>query len=260
VIEAYRIGQAAWPELSLDEERFTSFVRERAGENGKLEEMRLADLYLVCACLERDPKALRMFETRYLPQIDRALAHYGTKISEDTRHALYAELVVGDGDRAPKLASYGGRGSLEKWLRVTAIRRARDLLRQSSKEEREDEGVLMDAISPDEDVQLAYMKRIFRSEFKAAFQEALASLGTRERNILRHQILDQLTADQVAAIYRVHRITVVRWNKTIREKLFHRTRKGLVEKLQIDAHEVASITRMIQSHFDVSLRRYLERP
>jgi RNA polymerase sigma-70 factor, ECF subfamily len=260
VIEAYEIGKKAWPELSLSLERFDRFLRERLGSNGALEELRLADLYLVCACLEGDPKALRTFETVYLPQIDRALAHYGTRIAEDTRHTLYSELVLGDGERAAKLASYGGRGSLEKWLRVTAIRRARDLLRQSSKEDHEEEGVLMDAISPDDDLQLAYMKRIFRTEFKVAFEEALASLGTRERNILRHQLLDQLTADQVAAIYRVHRITVVRWNKTIREKLFHRTRMGLVAKLRIDPQEVASITRMIQSHFDVSLRRCLERP
>ena len=240
-LDAHEIGASAWPEVTVSRERFTAFVAERGGSS---EELRISDLYLVCACLEGCPKALRLFEARYFKNIDRA---------------LYGELLVHDEGGEPKLARYGGRGSLSKRLRVVAIRRERDQARKTSREELDDEG-LMDAIASGEDLELAYMKNTFRSEFKGSFEEALASLSSRERNILRHQVLDHLTADQVAAIYRVHRITVVRWNKTIREKLFHRTRKALMQKLAVGANEVASLTRMIESHFDVSLRRCLERP
>ena len=40
-----------------------------------------------------------------------------------------------------------------------------------------------------------------RTQFKGAFAEAMATLTTRERNILRHQVLDGLTLDQIGAIY-----------------------------------------------------------
>jgi RNA polymerase sigma-70 factor (ECF subfamily) len=237
MIDVYAIGRQAWPEVSLDPDRFARFVAER----GEAEELRVAELYLVCACLDGCPRALKLFQTRYLTNHDQA---------------LFGELLIHEEGQAPKLQRYGGRGSLGKWLKVVAVRRARDLMRQVSREELGDE-VLMDAISPEEDLELAYMKRTYRSEFKASFEAALASLSSRERNILRHQVLDHLTADQVAAIYRVHRITVVRWNKTIREKLFHRTRKGMQQRLAVDTGEVANITNLIASHFDVSLRRCL---
>ena len=82
----YEIGKKAWPELSVPRERFLSFIEERAAEG--VEGLRIADLYFVCACLEQCPKALRIFETQYLRELEKALANFGSRIEEDARHLL----------------------------------------------------------------------------------------------------------------------------------------------------------------------------
>ena len=136
------------------------------------------------------------------------------------------------------------------------MRKAQDVLRRHRKQSELDDHALVDLAVRDRDQELEYMKGMYRDEFKAAFWQALSELSLRERNILRHQLLDGLNADQIGALYKVHRITVVRWNKKIREDLLARTRKALMARLSLDKSEFESITRLIRSQLDVSIRRY----
>jgi RNA polymerase sigma-70 factor (ECF subfamily) len=257
-------ARRSWPTLALPAEVFLSFVAQRVNGEGDplpaLREMKGSDLYLVCACLEEDPRAVEIFESQYLPEVQAAVSRMETAgaQADDIKQILCQKLLVGDGEGVPKLARYAGRGELRGWLRVTAVRAALDQLRGQKKGQRAlDENALMNLASPGEDQELQYLKNLYRREFKLAFQRALAALSSRERNMLRLQLLDGLNIDQVGAMYRVHRATVARWNSKIREKLLSATRRELLFRLQIGRHEFDSIMRLIQSQFDVSICRHL---
>jgi RNA polymerase sigma-70 factor (ECF subfamily) len=142
---------------------------------------------------------------------------------------------------------------------VTAVREAIDLLRKLKREQPLDDSALVELTSPDEDQELHYLKRLYREEFKAAFQQALAALSARERTILRYNLLDNLNIDQIGAIYNVHRATVARWIAKARETLLSETREILMQKLRVNEGEFESIMRLIQSHFDVSIHHFLSK-
>ena len=76
--------------------------------------------------------------------------------------------------------------------------------------------------------------------------------------LLRYQLIDGLTIDEIGALSRVHRATAARWLATIRDGLVERTRELLGEALGVDSVEAASIVRMVQSQLDVSVIRHLQ--
>ncbi len=51
---------------------------------------------------------------------------------------------------------------------------------------------------------------------------------------------------------------MARWNAALREKLLTFTRKNLHDRLNTNRNDFESIMRLIQSRFDVSIRRHLE--
>ena len=173
-------ARRSWPSLAVSPDVFLPFVAQRvAGEQDPLPELRElkgSDLYLVCACLEDDPQAVAIFESQYLPEVEAAVSRMETAgaQADDIKQILCQKLLVGDGEGAPKLTRYSGRGELRGWLRVTAVRAALDQLRGQKKGQRAlDENALMNLASPGEDQELQYLKNLYRREFKLAFQRAL---------------------------------------------------------------------------------------
>ena len=87
------------------------------------ESLRVEELALARACAAGHEHAWEVFLTRYREKLY-DIAGYITKESSTAREladSIYAELygtVSRDGQRASKLASYTGRGSLEGWLRT----------------------------------------------------------------------------------------------------------------------------------------------
>jgi len=258
-------AQAAWPQVSVPPEIFLPYLARRLPEEAEAEralvEMKAADLYLACACSRGERAALEAFERSYFPDVKAALMRRDSSFGqvEDIQQILFQKLFLGDEEHPPKIASYAGRGDLRGWLCVTAVREAIDLFRKVHKEEPVDDGELMDLTATAGDQELAYLKRIYRAEFKTAFQKALASLSTRERNVLRHHLLDGLNIDQIGAIYNVHRATVARWIAKARESLLSLTRDVLMERLRVDQTEFESIMRLIQSRLDVSIHHFLKK-
>lgn len=262
--DALELAHTSFPELSLPDGTYLAFLAHRIAEGKCPEEvipsLKVADLYLACACLERDQKAIARLENEYLgAEVDAALCRMETAAVqiEDIKQLISQKLLLGEGDRPPRLQRYAGTGDLRSWLCVVAVRAALDQLRREKETNPLDDGMLADAVSPGEDQELLYLKRLYSNEFKAAFAEAMEALTTRERNILRHQVLDGLTLDQIGAIYNVHRATVARWNARLRERLLSDTRKALLTRLHTSGGELESIMRLIGSQLDVSIRRHL---
>jgi hypothetical protein len=101
------------------------------------------------------------------------------------------------------------------------------------------------------------MKRQYGPAFKAAFAAAFSALAPRQRTLLRQQVLDGLTIDELGALYRVHRATAARWLERAREALLSGTRTALERELKVSATECESIMRLAQSQLHVSIRRLL---
>lgn len=252
----------AWPGVELAPETFFAFVARRidAEAVAALGTLRAEDLYLLCAYLEGDSGAAALFEANYLAPAKRAVRRLKAgddEVAEMIQRLRYRLLL----DRAvdPERRHYVGSGSLVSWLCVCAVR---EVWRQRRLDKRTsgfgEEGTLDELPAGEEDNELAYLKELYRGEFKAAFQEALTSLSAKQRNILRYHVCKGLNIAAIGAIYGVHRATVARWIARAREELRDRTRDGLVRRARIDRHQFDSILRLIDSQMDVSLQRRLE--
>src|SRR5262245_4663613 len=127
-------------------------------------------------------------------------------------------MLVAVGERRG-IAGYDGRAPLAVWLQVVAARLG---LRQHNRDRRQAPASdsELDQIAPGvPDPSLAYLKRLYGAQFRAAFAEAIDSLPARARNLLRHAVIDELGIDQIAAIYHIHRATAARQLKQARESL-----------------------------------------
>ena len=109
----------------------------------------------------------------------------------------------------------------------------------------------------DADPVLEELKAKYRAQLADAFRTALDELSKRDRMLLRYQLIDGLTIDDISGLHRVHRATAARWLSAIRDGLVERTRALLGEALGVDTVEAASIVRMVQSQLDVSVIRHL---
>ncbi len=259
-------ARAAWPGVELEAGTFLLFVAERISAGAgveQLERMNLAGLYIACGCQLGDARAVAAFRERYLPVIERALAaiELPRATREDAAQSIFQKLFLGGGESRPKICHYAGEGELETWLRVVATRHAIDLARRERAGRRnlDEESQLLDLAAADADPELALLKERYRVEFKESFEQAFATLGLEERNLLRYQVLEGLSIDELGVLYRIHRATAARRLARVREKLLERTREVLLARLRLQpgASEFESILRLIQSELQVSITRLL---
>jgi RNA polymerase sigma-70 factor (ECF subfamily) len=256
---------AAWPGVTVSDDRFVGAIAARLGGNASvvksLEALHTDDLYLACACADGDPTALGAFEARQGPVIERAIAATGAAVSAraDLAQVVRQRLLVAPagGGRA-RIATYSARGSLSAWIRVVATREAARMLARTNREVATDDDELAQLIAGDENPEIGYLKRLYRDEFKRAFQAAVAALDDRARLVLRQHTLDRLGIDQLAALHHVHRATAARWIESARDAVQTVTERELIQRLQLSRAELDSVIRLIRSQLDVSLPRLLQ--
>jgi RNA polymerase sigma-70 factor (ECF subfamily) len=248
---------AAWPGFDVPSEALVAALARRSIE--RIDDAGLAELGLAVACAAGDTAAHRTFDERFLDVVPAALAHMklSPALVDDVRQAVREKLLLADGDRPPRIASYAGDGKLRSLVHVVAVRTAISALRKDKRLLPVDGDELHELPDPDHDPELAFMKRTYRAEFKDAFQRVLAELTDRERNLLRMHLLGGVTLEALAEMYGVHRATVVRWLASARRRVFTDTRRQLSERLHIDSGELDSLMHMIQSRLDVSISRVL---
>jgi RNA polymerase sigma-70 factor (ECF subfamily) len=251
-------ARATWPGIDLDPERFVGFVAARIVPGAPildgLSRLRTADLWLACACGDRDPAALAAFERAFGSDVDIALATLGAPahVADEARQVVRARLFVASPGDEPVIARYGGRGDLRAWVRATTVRAAIDLIRRARREvPSEDAGV--DEPIPASDPELARLRDRYGVAFKQAFADAFDALSRRDRAILRYRYVDDLDIDGIGAVYRVHRATAARWLQRIRGDLLDDTRARLAAELQVTTGELDSILRFVGSQLDVSI-------
>ncbi|NUP12564.1 MAG: sigma-70 family RNA polymerase sigma factor [Polyangiaceae bacterium] len=253
-------GKAAYPSIDVDASRIEARVRSLETELPSSERAALcdADLYLAIALEAGLPAAVRVFEDRLVPEIVVALARMRLTedVVEEVTQALRADLLVGSG-AGPRIERYSGLGALSSWVRVSASRLALNTLRKTKRETFLDEAVMAEwpevAASPAE----RHLRATYVQYLKTALTEALAALEPRQRTLLRQHLLDDLTIDELALLYRVHRSTCARWIADARAALVRATRKNLVQRLGGAQERLDSVLRYLESDIEISFSRIL---
>src|SRR5207302_5882500 len=136
-------GRAAWPDLAVVAKDLVEFVARQVTPDladGALDGLRPADLYLACACARGVNGAINAFDREYMREVDIALARMriGPPRLSDVKQLVRQRLFVGGGTAgaptsAGKIAEYGGRGDLRRWVRSVAVRTCLNDLRKGKR-------------------------------------------------------------------------------------------------------------------------------
>jgi len=255
-------GDAAtrWPGLSIDRARCADAIVERLeGESdpvAAIARLSVAELILAQAALFGDSVAVAAIDGIVRHEAGAAVARLGgdPATAADVAQELLVKLVIPP-DGSGRLAAYAGYGSLRSWIRVAATRTAISLRRTTKPSDGDD--ALLAFPDDAEDPSLAFLKASYRAAFKRAFAEALAGLAPRERTLLRLQVIDQLTLDNIGRFYQVSRATAGRWLADARKRLVADTRRRLVGALGLDDTELTELMTLLASNLYATLPQLL---
>jgi RNA polymerase sigma-70 factor, ECF subfamily len=261
--EAYAAARDRWPDIAIPEDVFAAHLSEHVPENTTLESalatMDIGDLYLACACARGEPSAIAALEPILASAIDNALRHIraDSDLSNEVRQVLRVQLLVAEPDERPKIATFAGRSTLDRWLRVAATRVALMGLRKDKKRVGWNDGDMLDVPAIAADPEIDYVRRRYGDELRVAFRQALAVLPADQRNLLRQSLLFQMTTAQIGAIHDVHRATAARWIADAREAVVTQVLQLLEPTLRLTRSELESLSRAVRSGFDLSLHDVL---
>lgn len=261
--EALATARASWPAISVDSVAWVRALATHAPRPLAIERplgsLLVADHYVAFGCGNGDPAAVAACDAILVREA--GFAATGTRMHSSVRDEaaqIVRELLFSPRNgRAPAIKDYAARGPLRSWIRVAVSREMVRIAKAQNRSEPLEEHLI---VSPSYalDPVLEELKTKYRSELANAFRAALAELPARERTLLRYQLVDGLTIDEIGAIYRVHRATAARWIAKLREDLVEKTRARMAAALGVDTEEAASIVRLVQSQLDVSVIRHLE--
>lgn len=227
-----------------------------------MEQVHLDDLYLAFACLQGAEQAIAEVMAGAEEVVGPVVQRFAQAplTSDELRQELQIVLFVSTGTRTAKLASYGGQGPLNAWLRVVATRACIDYIRVHRHLQHEkvfEREYLFELPEDTMDTELTFLKNEYRAQFREAFAVALSTLSSHERLLLRYHVVDRLSIDRIGALFQKHRSTAARQLQQARLHLLEATKDELAERLQVAPSEIQSIIRLIQSNWDISVQRML---
>ena len=186
-------------------------------------------------------QALAQLDRRLRAVAPQALAgiRLGALTSDELLQQVRTKLVVG-ADGKGKLDGYAGRGPLEGWLRVVIARGALSIVRAHPKQTSTlDESKLM--LLATDDPQLTLLRESATPKLERALRDALAALPSEARVLLRLQVFEGLTIDDLAALYKAHRATMARRLARIRNQLIEDVRARARDLLGVGETEFQSL-------------------
>jgi RNA polymerase sigma-70 factor (ECF subfamily) len=258
----WRAACDAWPTVTVSPDRFARELARRLGPAASLDavsRMCATDVYLAIACADGDQVAIKQFEDVVLREVDltakklRATADQAAEVKAELRRVLF----VDEPGRPAATRDFAGRGSLRAYVRVMATRALIRAINKGRREEPIGDAEFLDRLAPHQDPELSLLRAQYRGVVDESMRAAIGGLDERSRALLRYQVVDEWTVDEVGRLYDVHRSTAARWIAAARETLGDRIRAELASRLSIGKDEVASIIRLVLSRVDVSLDRLL---
>jgi RNA polymerase sigma-70 factor, ECF subfamily len=256
--ELARRALASWPDLEVDLGAFFQHVASCLPADARelaVAQLCVEDLYLAYACAQNDERALAGFEREVWGELKAALSKLRVPAGDhdDVRQELWEKLFVGTS--SPKILDYAGRGRLRSWFRVTATRALLDRRRGQAGTTTEEPGE--DLASAEADPELEYLKRVYDHEFKLSFEQAILALSPEDRNTLRSYYSQQMSIDEIATAFGIHRATAARRVNRARDALLSDTRRRMSEKLRLNSKELKSVLGLVESRLHASVRRLL---
>jgi RNA polymerase sigma-70 factor (ECF subfamily) len=247
--DALAEAKRRWPDVKVDPETFAGWIATRIAPEAVsveagLEGLKLADLYLACACAAGDPKALAAFDASFLTGDSRT--------SEDVKQALRQKLFVAENGREPRIADYAGRGDLRRWIRAATARMEIDEMRSTREIPTEDALLEAIGIDPGEGGEVALVKRDSKAAFQAAFKEAVETLSDRDRTLLQQYYIDNLGLAALGHLYKINPSNVSRSLAKARAVLLAGIRKSLLKKKKIKADELDSLVNLVRSQLTLT--------
>lgn len=218
-----------------------------------------ADLYLACGIAQGLPEAMALFEDELMGTVVAALRRFRLQpaVVDDLCQMVREKVMVGDGDRRPKIAEYSGRGALRGWVRILATRVALNSLRGRKVEVRTDDAVLAAAASSTASPELCYLRQRYGADLRLAVDRAIQTLTAGERVLLQQHFVDGLRVEQIAVLYRVHRVTIVRRMDRVLRTLRMLTVRFMEQRLGCTASAADGIIGQVVSQVHLSILRYL---
>jgi RNA polymerase sigma-70 factor (ECF subfamily) len=217
------------------------------------EDLHQEDLAWARALATGDREALARYEQELVPIIAAQLRRRGHSPDEiaDLQQAVRAHLLVGDGG-GPAITGYTGRGRLRNWALVVALREAVRVRYKAAREPAVEDDALL-AVADRSASKEGLDKQRYREAFRLAFRAALCALSSRDRNLLRLHIIDELSVDEISALHGVHRATAARWLEQARAHVSRAVRRDLMQQLGLDPFETNEVLAWVQSRIDLSL-------
>lgn len=257
-------GRAAFPAIGAPGPEVARLLTVRLDGEERPEALAADELYLAAACALGDRAALGEFEQRYFGVIPAALSRLSLSRDEidEVTQQLRIRLFVAEPGEPARVLAYAGQGQLGGLVRVASVRAGLNLLRDRGRlassggsDEGDDlEDIPIRADNPE----LAKLKAQHRRAFKAAFEQAIASLEPRERSLLGLAIVKGLGIDRIGAIYGVHRATAARWVTSARANLTKSLHKILATQLGVAPSGVDDLLPLVESQLELSLERLLK--
>lgn len=268
LLQAWEGARAQWPTVALPAEPFVTHLAERlpqAPEPARsleplLEPLYLSELYLACACLRGMDAALELFERHYLAKLPGSLRQ--SKLShttpEDICQLARMKILVPTPEGRPKIAEYSGRGALQSWVRITAMRIAIKLQSTEKPAPEEDPDELFSTLpAPGVDPELDAIKRRHQADLRQAMREAFSTLSSEDRHLLRLRFADQLSMYELAKLFRVSQPTISRWLKSTLETVYKETRRRLQARLGLSQRDFQSFLAQLYSRLELSISQLL---
>jgi RNA polymerase sigma-70 factor (ECF subfamily) len=167
-------------------------------------------------------------------------------------------LLVGDGERSAKLASYRGAGRLLHWIRVATARMRTDAGRAAARQPKNPRAELdVEHLLGPVELEREAFKHEYAPQIRSAFQRGLQQLDPKARTVLRQHLLDGLSQRQIAKLYGVDHKTVGRRLERARDEVWTAVREELERTLALDSAQLRSVIELVRSQLDLSLSRML---
>jgi len=256
-------GRAAFPGLAISDETFVRHLGEVVARDGldaaRVLELAVEDLFLASACLVGAAGAADALRARHAATVRVAVERYvsGPDAAE-IEQQLFAAMLVPTPEAPARLASYGGRAPLDRWLQVAAQREALMRLRSNRAEAQARGGAAAEAgLLGKTHPEVGYLKERYRGEFARALADALKRASERDRVLLRLQLVNGLSVEKIGTMFGVSQPTASRWLAAARESLLADVKAALASRLGSSSEELASLAALVASRIDLSLSQLL---
>lgn len=255
VEELFAIAQKAWPALVLSPERFGQVLARAAARlPGELSPARLrtlaaSDLALAGQCLAGDAKAIDALDRLIVDQSKRIAKRFAID-SAEVAQLVRVHLLTRSERMGPRLAQYGGQGSLAAWVQVVASRLVLNVRRR-------DERLVYDEREFCEPIaastpELRVLHNEQRDHFVSAFRAAYRELPEHDRTILKRYFVAKQTLARIGEELGVHTATAARRVTAARTGLLGDFRRRLDAALGCRGSETDGLMAILRSRLELS--------